>query len=117
MPQRITNISVVVYRNGKRQHLLPNTKFDFTAQEVENIENAHKGALRKPNSDSDRILDLTEANEQKPKAPEDDNKNVEKAPEGEKPLTAAEKKKQAAAQEKAKLAEEQKSTDADEGDL
>jgi hypothetical protein len=117
MPQRITNISVVVFRNGKRQLLQPNTKFDFTAEEVENIEGAHKGALRKANSDSDRILDLTQSDQPKPKAPEDDKKDVEKAPEGDKPLTAAENKKQAAAQEKAKLADEQKSTDADEGDL
>lgn len=115
MPQRITNISVVVFRDGKRQLLQPNTKFDFTADEVKNIEGAHKGALRKADSDQDRILDLTQAESPKPKAPEDDNK--EKAPEGEKPLTAAQKKKQAEAEAKAKLADEQKSSDADEGDL
>lgn len=117
MPQRITNISVVVFRDGKRQHLLPNTKFDFTADEVKNIESAHAGALRKADSDADRILDLTKSDAPKPQAPEDDNKNVEKAPDGDKPLTAAQKKKQAEAEAKAKLADEQKSTDSDEGDL
>ncbi len=117
MPQRITNISVVVYRDGKRQHLLPNTKFDFTADEVKNIESAHEGALRKADSDADRILDLTKADAPKPQAPAPEGDNKEKAPEGEKPLTAAQKKKQAEAEAKAKLADEQKSTDSDEGDL
>lgn len=117
MPQRITNISVVVYRDGKRQHLLPNTKFDFTADEVKNIESAHEGALRKADSDADRVLDLTKADAPKPQAPKSDDDNKEKAPEGEKPLTAAQKKAQDKAADKAKLADEQKSTDADEGDL
>ncbi|WP_324271068.1 hypothetical protein SOP91_00355 (plasmid) [Enterobacter hormaechei] len=117
MPQRITNISVVVFRDGKRQLLQPNTKFDFTADEVKNIEAAHNGALRKADSDADRILDLTKADAPKPKAPEDDKKDVETAPAGDKPLTAAQKKKQAEAEAKAKLADEQKSTDSDEGDL
>lgn len=118
MPQRITNISVVVYRDGKRQHLLPNTKFDFTAEEVKNIESAHEGALRKADSDADRVLDLTKADAPKPQAPKsDETDNKEKAPEGDKPLTPAQKKKQAEAEAKAKLADEQKSSDADEGDL
>lgn len=121
MPQRITNISVVVYRDGKRQHLLPNTKFDFTAEEVKNIESAHEGALRKADNDADRILDLTKADAPKPQAPKseetDDDGKKEKAPEGEKTLTPAQKKKQAEAEAKAKLADEQKSSDADEGDL
>lgn len=113
MPQRITTVSVTVYRDGKRQFLKPNTKFDFTEKEIKDIAAAHKGALRKPNSDADDVLDLTQS--QVPKAEE--KPEVEVADTTPKPLTAAEKKKQAAAEAKAKLAEEKNSSDADEGDL
>lgn len=126
MPQRITNISVTVYRDGKVQRLQPNTKFDFTADEVDQINRAHNGALRKVNSEADDILDLTKADVSKQKASaganggdhtNDSNPKKETADTTDKPLTAAQKKAQDAKAEKAKLADEQKSSDGEEGDL
>lgn len=126
MPQRITNISVTVYRNGKVQRLQPNTKFDFTAEEVEQITGAHKDALRKVNSEADDVLDLTKADVSKRQVSaganggdhtNDSNPKKETADTTDKPLTAAQKKAQDAKAEKAKLADEQKSSDGEEGDL
>ncbi|ENL9127536.1 hypothetical protein AB6J89_004743 [Salmonella enterica] len=126
MPQRITNISVTVYRDGKVQRLQPNTKFDFTADEVDQINRAHNGALRKVNSEADDILDLTKADVSKQKESaganggdhtNDSNPKKETADTTNKTLTAAQKKAQDAKAEKAKLADEQKSSDGEEGDL
>lgn len=120
MPIRITNISVTVYRNGKRQALLPNTKFDFTKEEVEQITGAHRDALRKPEEGQDGILDLTGADVAKNAIRQgggqmggEDNNDIQTGDDKEvvdpkeKPLTAAEKKKQQKAQDDKTLADEQ----------
>lgn len=124
MPQRITNISVVVYRNGKRQLLKPNTKFDFTAEEVSQITGSFKNALRKPNSEADSVIDLTNGEVHKNairsggegsgEGGEGDNKEIvdTTTPKG---LTAAQKKDQAKTSDKKKAAEENASTDGTEG--
>lgn len=117
MPQRITNISVTVFRDGKRQMLKPNTKFDFSAEEIEQITRAHKTALRKVNSDADDLIDLTKADVAKPKPPTDDENKKEQAPDTtDKPMTAAQKKAQEKAEAAQKLKEE-KEAGSDEGDL
>lgn len=123
MPQRITNVSVTVFRDGKRQVLKPNTKFDFTKEEMDDITRIHKGALRKVDSDSDDLIDLTKADVAKPKSAggnggeHTNDSKPETANTGDKPLTAAQKKAQDAKAEKAKLADEQKAGDGEEGDL
>jgi len=115
MPQRITNISITVYRDGKRKALQPNTKFNFTDQEIKDIEGAHRGALRKPNSDQDDILDLTTMGEGETNQPKPEDEKKEVVDTSDKPLTAAEKKAQKKAQDAAKLAEEQNAGSEDEG--
>ena len=123
MPQRITNVSVTVFRDGKRQVLKPNTKFDFTKEEMDDITHIHKGALRKVDSDPDDLIDLTKADVAKPKSTganggdHTNDSKAETANTGDKPLTAAQKKAQDAKAEKAKLADEQKAGDGEEGDL
>lgn len=123
MPQRITTVSVTVFRDGKRQVLQPNTKFDFTKEEMDDITRIHKSALRKVDSDSDDLIDLTKAEVAKPKSTganggeHTNDSKPEIADTTDKPLTAAQKKAQDAKAEKAKLADEKKSADGEEGDL
>lgn len=127
MPIRITNISVTVYRNGKREALLPNTKFDFTKEEVDQITGAHRDALRKPEEGQDNILDLTAAQVPKNAIRQgggqmggEDNNAVDTVEDKEvvdpkdKPMTAAEKKKQQKAQDAKTLADEQNAGSEDE---
>lgn len=118
MPQRITNVSVVVYRNGKRQRLQPNTKFDFTADEVENITAAHSTALRKVNSDADDIIDLTTADVGKNQIVKKDDENTggeETLDPKPKALSAKEKKEQAAKEKLASAKDENAAADESEG--
>lgn len=112
MPQRITNISVTVYRDGKRKALLPNTKFNFTDEEIKDIEGAHRGSLRKPNSEMDDVLDLTTMDGNTTAEPKKEEADVVDTKS--KALTPAEKKAQKKAQENAKTADENASAE-DEG--
>lgn len=93
MPQRVTNTSVVIYREGKRLFLDPGTPYDFTEKEVEDFKRLMPGSLRKP------VVEVAgkplEEGEEETLDPKD------------KPLTAAQKKAQKKAEDEKRLKDEQ----------
>lgn len=105
MPQRVTTVSTVVIRDGKRVVLEPGTPYDFTAQEAKDFESLHPGSLRKPVIEAtpavpgvtlDAVNTQTELKDE-----------VESVKTETKPLTKAQKAAQDKAAAAAKLKDEQ----------
>lgn len=58
MPKKVSNVSVTVIRDGKRQTIAANSEpFDFTKDEIAEINAAKAGALRDPVNESSEESD------------------------------------------------------------
>lgn len=47
MPKRVTTVSTTVVREGKRVEVAAGKPYDFTADEIKDLNRIHPGALRK----------------------------------------------------------------------
>ena len=52
MPKRVTTIATTVVREGKRKEVAAKTAFDFTKDEIADLNRIHPGALRMPVNES-----------------------------------------------------------------
>lgn len=60
MPKRVATVSTTVVREGKRREVKANTSFDFTADEIKDLNAIHPGAIRKGvNETADEPTDAT----------------------------------------------------------
>lgn len=65
MPKRITNIKVVVHRNGKRVAIPANTMFDFTTDELQELKDSRLDAVRTPRNEVESVAELKVATDDK----------------------------------------------------
>lgn len=74
MPKRVPTKSVIITRNG-RQKLVPADKvFDFTSEELEQLNKTHKGLLRTPRTEGEPEETVDVDNLKSNKAETDGNK-------------------------------------------
>jgi uncharacterized protein (UPF0216 family) len=101
MPQRTANMALTLHREGKRIKIAAGQTYNFTADELEQLKAIDANAVRKPVVETDGSENVKASTK-----PEVDEKEVVDTKASGKPLTAAEKKKQAAAQAAQEKADE-----------
>lgn len=58
MPKRITNMSITLVRDGKRIKLPAGVAFDFTKDELEELKEIVKDAVRTPINEAESIAEV-----------------------------------------------------------
>lgn len=112
MPQRTANMALTLHRDGKRVKVAAGQTVNFSAEELEELKAIDPNAVRKPIVESDGSENVKASTK-----PEDTDKNVVVDTKTGKPLTAAQKKKQAEAEAKQAAAEENGEAGSDNEEL